>query len=89
MTDQNLPAVPASALPGAAMKDWAELVVARARDEGLNSPVTVASSQGWCARCCRPGSRSKMTEHLGYERNASEGVAGRATLATGPPPKKR
>ena len=36
MTDQILPALPASEAAGeAAMRDWAELLVARARDEGV------------------------------------------------------
>ena len=36
VTDQILPALPASEAAGeAAMRDWAELLVARARDEGV------------------------------------------------------
>ena len=36
MTDQILPALPASEAAGeAALRDWAELLVARARDEGV------------------------------------------------------
>ena len=36
MTDQNLPAVPVNALPDeAAMRDWAEMLVERARVEGV------------------------------------------------------
>ena len=36
VTDQNMPAVPANGdADEAAMRDWAELVVARARSEGV------------------------------------------------------
>ena len=74
MTDQNLPAVPASALPDeAAMKDWAELVVARARDEGVELTGDGGLLTGLVRQVLQTGLEVEMTEHLGYERNASEG----------------
>ncbi len=55
MTEERLPAVLAYALPDeAAMKDWAELLVQRARAEGVES-------LGWYARSFRPCPARKGT----------------------------
>ena len=74
MTDQNLPAVPANALPDeAAMKDWAELLVARARAEGVELTGDGGLLTGLVRQVLQTGLEVEMTEHLGYERNAVEG----------------
>ena len=74
MTDQNLPAMPANALPDeAAMKDWAELLVARARSEGVELTGDGGLLTGLVRQVLQTGLEVEMTEHLGYERNAVEG----------------
>ena len=74
MTDQNLPAVPANALPDeAAMKDWAELLVQRARAEGVELTGDGGLLTGLVRQVLQTGLEVEMTDHLGYERNAVEG----------------
>ncbi|MCP4960330.1 MAG: IS256 family transposase [Actinomycetia bacterium] len=74
MTDSNLPAVPANALPDeAAMKDWAELLVARARTEGVELTGDDGLLTGLVRQVLQTGLEVEMTDHLGYGRNAVEG----------------
>ena len=74
MTDQNLPAVPANALPDeAAMKQWAELLVERARAEGVELTGDDGLPTGLVRQVLQTGLEVEMTQHLGYERNAAEG----------------
>ncbi len=42
-----------------AMRDWAAELVARARAEGVELTGDNGLLTGWCARCCRPGWRSR------------------------------
>lgn len=74
MTDQNVPAVPASgAADKAAMKDWAEFLVSRARAEG----VELTGDGGLLTRLVRKvlqcGLEVEMAEHLGCERHDPSG----------------
>ena len=74
VTDQILPALPASEAAGeAAMKDWAELLVARARDEGVELTGEGGLLTGLVRQVLQIGLEVEMTEHLGYERHAAEG----------------
>ena len=69
MTDQNLLAMPATEAAGkAAMRDWVELLVARARTEG----VELTGEDGLLTGLVRQV-EVEMAERLGYERNAPEG----------------
>ena len=73
MTDQILPALPASEAAGeAAMRDWAELLVARARDEGVELTGEGGLLTGLVRQVLQTGPEVEMTEHLGYERHAVE-----------------
>lgn len=88
MTDQNLPAMPANALPGeAAMKDWAELLVQRARAEGVELTGDGGLLTGLVRQVLQTGLEVEMTEHLGYERNAVEG-RGSGNSRNGTSPKR-
>lgn len=88
MTDQNLPAMPANALPDeAAMKDWAELLVARARAEGVELTGDGGLLTGLVRQVLQTGLEVEMTEHLGYERNAIEG-RGSGNSRNGTTPKR-
>ncbi len=88
MTDQNLPAVPANALPDeAAMRDWAELLVARARAEGVELTGDGGLLTGLVRQVLQTGLEVEMTEHLGYERNAVEG-RGSGNSRNGTTPKR-
>ena len=74
MTDQNLLAVSATESAGeAAMRDWAELLVARARTEGVELTGEDGLLTGLVRQVLRTGLEVEMAEHLGCERNASEG----------------
>ena len=74
MTDQILPALPASEAAGeAAMRDWAELLVARARDEGVQLTGEGGLLTGLVRQVLQTGLEVEMAEHLGYERHAVEG----------------
>lgn len=88
MTDQNLPAMPANALPDeAAMKDWAELLVARARAEGVELTGDGGLLTGLVRQVLQTGLEVEMTDHLGYERNAVEG-RGSGNSRNGTTPKR-
>ena len=74
MTDQAMPAVPATEAVGeAAMRDWAELLVARARTEGVGLTGDGGLLTGLVRQALQCGLEVEMAEHLGYERNAPEG----------------
>lgn len=74
MTDQNLPAVPANALPDeVAMKDWAEMLVARARSEGVELTGDGGLLTGLVRQVLQTGLEVEMSQHLGYDRHAPEG----------------
>ena len=74
MTDQNLSAMPANgSADEAAMRDWAELPVARARTEGVELTDDGGLLAGLVRQVLQTGLEVEMAEHLGYERNAPEG----------------
>ena len=74
VTDQNVSALPASEAAGeAAMSDWAELLVARARDEGVELTGDGGLLTGLVRQVLQTGLEVEMAEHLGYERHAREG----------------
>ena len=74
MTDQDMSAMPANgAADEAAMRDWAELVVARARAEGVELTGDGGLLTGLVRQVLQCGLEVEMAEHLGYERNAVEG----------------
>ena len=74
MTDQNMPAMPATDAAGdAAMRDWAELLVARARSEGVELTGDGGLLTGLVRQVLQCGLEVEMAEHLGYERHAPEG----------------
>ena len=74
MTDQNLPAVPANTLPDeAAMKDWADRLVTRARSEGVELTGDGGLLTALVRQVLQTGLEVEMTDHLGYEPHASEG----------------
>ena len=74
MTDQNVPVMPASeGAGGAAMRDWTELSVARTRDGGVEVTGEGGLLTGLVRQVLQTGLEVEMMEHLGYERNASEG----------------
>ena len=73
MTDQTMSAVPANgAADEAAMKDWAELLVARARGEGVELTGEDGLLTGLVRQVLQTGLEVEMAEHLGYERHAVE-----------------
>jgi len=74
VTDQNMPAVPAGEAVGeAAMKDWAELLVAQARAEGVELTGDGGLLTGLVRQVLQTGLEVETGEHLGYERHAVEG----------------
>ena len=74
VTDHDMPAVPASeAADEAAMKDWAERLVAQARAEGVELTGDGGLLTGLVRQVLQTGLEVEMTEHLGYERHAPEG----------------
>ena len=74
MTDQSMSAMPANgAADEAAMRDWAELLVARARAEGVELTGDGGLLTGLVRQVLQCGLEVEMAEHLGYERNAVEG----------------
>ena len=74
MTDHNMSAMPANgAADEAAMKDWAELLVARARSEGVELTGEDGLLTGLVRQVLQTGLEVEMAEHLGYERHAVEG----------------
>jgi len=88
VTDQNLPAVPANgAADEAAMRDWAELLVSRARSEGVELTGDGGLLTGLVRQVLQTGLEVEMAEHLGYERNAPEG-RGTSNSRNGSSPKR-
>ena len=79
-TDENLPAVPEEVLPAlpddAAIKDWAQLLVARAREEGVDLTGDGGLLTGLVRQVLQTGLEVEMAEHLGYPPND---VAGRGS----------
>ena len=74
MTDQNMLAMPANgAADEAAMRDWAEFLVARARSEGVDLTGEDGLLTGLVRQVLQCGLEVEMAEHLGYERHAPEG----------------
>ena len=74
MTDQILPTMPATEAAGeAAMRDWAELLVARARTEGVELTGEGGLLTGLVRQVLQTGLEVEMAEHLGYERHAVGG----------------
>ena len=73
--DLGRPAGPASDAAGEApMTEWAELLVARARDEGAGADRRErAADRAGAQGAPGPVSRAGMTEHLGCERHAPQG----------------
>lgn len=87
MADQNLPAVPGRGLRDeAAVQDWAELLVARARTDGVEFTGGGGLLTGLVRQVLQIGLEVEMTEHLGYERNAVEG-GGSGNVRDGTTPK--
>ena len=67
MTDQTMSAVPANgAADEAAMRDWAELLVARARGEGVELTGEDGLLTGLVRQVLQCGLEVEMAEHLGY-----------------------
>ena len=74
MTDQTMPALPADgAADEAAIRDWAERLVARARTEGVELTGDGGLLTGLVRQVLQTGLEVEMAEHLGYERHAPEG----------------
>ena len=57
-----------------AMRDWAELLVTRARAEGVGLTSDGGLLTGLVRQVLQVGSEVEMAEHLGYERNAASGL---------------
>ena len=68
--ERNLPAVPVAddlALGGLSMEDWAESLVARAREEGVELTGEGGLLTGLVRQVLQTGLEVEMTDHLGYE----------------------
>ncbi len=77
MGDQTMPVMPANgAADEAVMRDWAELLVERARVEGVGLTGTDGLLTGLVRQVLQTGLEVEMAEHLGYERHS---VLGRGT----------
>ncbi len=88
MTDERLPALPAQALPDeAAMKEWAEVLVERARSEGVELTGDGGLLTGLVRQVLQTGLEVEMTEHLGYERHGADG-RGSGNSRNGTTPKR-
>ena len=88
MTDQNVPAVPAEeAAGGAAMQDWGELLVERARAEGVELTGDGGLLTGLVRQVLQTGLEVEMADHLGYERHDPEG-RGSGNSRNGSSPKR-
>ena len=88
MTDERLPAVPANVLPDeAAMRDWAEALVDRARAEGVELTGDDGLLTGLVRQVLQTGLEVEMTDHLGYERHAVDG-RGTGNSRNGTTPKR-
>jgi len=74
VTDRSMSALPASgAADEAAMRDWAERLVARARREGVDLTGDGGLLTGLVRQVLQCGLEVEMAEHLGYGRHAREG----------------
>ena len=74
VTDHDMPAVPVSeAVDETAMRDWAELLVARARTEGVELTGDGGLLTGLVRQVLQTGLEVEMAEHLGYERHDPSG----------------
>ena len=73
----HLPVLPANDgfVGGAGMRDWAELLVAGARSEGVELTGDGGLLTGLVRQVLQCGLGVEMAEHLGYERHAVEGRA--------------
>ena len=88
MTDRNVPAVPAEeAADEAAMQDWAELLVERARAEGVELTGDGGLLTGLVRQVLQTGLEVEMADHLGYERHDPEG-RGSGNSRNGSSPKR-
>lgn len=88
MTEERLPAVPVNALPDeAAMRDWAEALVERARSEGVELTGDGGLLTGLVRQVLQTGLEVEMTEHLGYEAHDPDG-RGSGNSRNGYTPKK-
>ena len=88
MTDQDMPAVPVNeAADEAAMQDWAELLVERARAEGVELTGDGGLLTGLVRQVLQTGLEVEMADHLGYERHAPEG-RGSGNSRNGSSPKR-
>lgn len=73
MTDQTMSALPANgAADEAAMRDWAECLVARGRTEGVSLTGDGGLLIGLVHQVLQCGLEVEMAKHLGYERHAPE-----------------
>ena len=74
VTDQNMPAVPASEAVGeAAMREWAQLLVAQAGADGVELTGDGGLLTGLVRQVLQTGLEVEMSEHRGYERHAVVG----------------
>ncbi len=88
VTDHEMPAVPANeAADEAAMQDWAELLVERARAEGVELTGDGGLLTGLVRQVLQIGLEVEMADHLGYERHAPEG-RGSGNSRNGSSPKR-
>src|SRR3954471_20096093 len=71
----SLPAVRSVPLVGdePTMRDWADELVARARDEGVELTGDNGLLTALVRQVLQAGLEVEMTDHLGYERHAAEG----------------
>jgi len=80
--------VPARSVPAvsdeAAMREWAELLVARAREEGVDLTGEGGLLTGLVRQVLQTGLEVEMADHLGYERHdpAGRGSGNSATAST-------
>ena len=88
VTGHDLPVLPANGSVGEAeMRDWAELLVARARSGGVELTGDGGLLTGLVRQVLQCGSEVEMSEHLGYGRRAVEG-RGTANSRNGSSPKR-
>ena len=88
MGDQDMPGVPADEAAGeAAMQDWAELLVERARAEGVELTGDGGLLTRLVPQVLQTGLEAGMADHLGYERHAPEG-RGSGNSRNGSSPKR-
>jgi len=89
VTDQNVPAAPASneVAGEAAMQDWAELLVERVRAEGVELTGDGGLLTGLVRQVLQTGLEVEMADHLGYERHDPSG-RGSGNSRNGSSPKR-